>query len=104
MDIKLDGCEKQMLKAIGISGAGISGQHLIATVNGMEEAEFVSILKGLLMMGYVLADKQAFHDLKDVEHAEFRVNASYARDLKEALDPRLKQERKEQRNRRVRRV
>jgi hypothetical protein len=70
----------------------------------MEEAEFVSVLKGLLMMGYILADKQSFHDLKDVEHAEFRVNAGYARDLKEALDPRLKQERKDQKNRRVRRV
>jgi hypothetical protein len=104
MDIKLDGGEKQMLKAIGIGGASISGQHLVATVNGMEEAEFVSVLKGLLMMGYILADKQSFHDLKDVEHAEFRVNAGYARDLKEALDPRLKQERKDQKNRRVRRV
>jgi hypothetical protein len=54
-------------------------------------------------MGYVLADKQSFHDFHDVEHSEFRVNAGYARDLKEALDPRLKRERKDQRNRRVRR-
>ena len=103
MDIKLDGGEKQMLKAIGSDGASLSGHELLETVTGMEEAEFISTLKGLLTMGYILADKQSFHELKDVEHAEFRWNAGYARDLKEALDPRLKRERKEQRNRRVRR-
>ena len=103
MDIKLDGGEKQMLKAIGIGGSALSGKQLLASVNGMEEAEFISVLKGLLMMGYILADKQSFHDLKDVGNSEFRVNAGYARDLKEALDPRLKAERKEQKKRRVRR-
>ena len=104
MDIQLDGVEKQMIKAIGMSGTGTSGEQLITLMPGMEDAEFVSTLKGLLNLGYVLADKQSFHDLKDVANAEFRVNAGYARDLKEALDPRLKAERKEQRNRRVRRV
>jgi hypothetical protein len=103
MEINLDGGEKEILKAAGTSGAPISGKHLLACVGGMEEAELISTLKGLLMMGYLLADKQSFHDLKDVETAEFRLNAGYARDLKEALDPRLRRERKEQKNRRVRR-
>jgi len=103
MDINLDGGEKAMIKAIGMGGTAISGKQLIATAVGMEEAEFVSTLKGLLNFGYVLADKQSFHDLKDVENAEFRVNAGYARDLKEALDPRLKRERNDQKSRRVRR-
>jgi len=103
MDINLDGGEKEILKAIGIGGAAISGKQLLSCVVGMEEAEFLSTLKGLLMMGYVLADKQSFHDFQDIQQAEFRVNAGYARDLKEALDPRLKRERKEQKNRRVRR-
>jgi hypothetical protein len=104
MDIQLDGGEKQMIKAIGIGGTAITGNQLIIAVPGYEEAEFISMLKGLLNLGYILADKQSFHDMKDVEHAEFRVNAGYARDLKEALDPRLKAERKEQKGRRVRRV
>jgi hypothetical protein len=104
MDINLDGGEKEILKAIGTSGAPISGRQLLDTAVGMEEAEFISTLKGLLSFGYVLADKQAFHDFKDVQNAEFRINAGYARDLKEALDPRLKRERKEQKSRRVRRV
>lgn len=69
----------------------------------MEEAEFLDTLRGLLNFGYVLADKQAFHDMEDVEQAEFRVNAGYSRDIKEALDPRLKRARKEQRTRRTRR-
>jgi hypothetical protein len=103
MDINLDGGEKEMIKAIGIGGAGISGKQLVAQVSGMEQAEFLSTLRGLLDFGYVLADKQAFHDLNDVEHAEFRINGSYARDIKEALDPRLKRARQELRKRRARR-
>jgi hypothetical protein len=103
MDINLDGGEKDILKAVGTSGAPLAGKSLLERATGMEEAEFVSTLRGLLNMGYLLADKQSFHNFEDVEHAEFRINTGYARDLKEALDPRLKRERKEQRGRRVRR-
>jgi hypothetical protein len=103
MDINLDGGEKEILKAVGTSGSPMSGKNLLARVTGMEEAEFISTMRGLLMMGYLLADKQSFHTFEDVELAEFRINSGYARDLKEALDPRLKRERKEQRGRRVRR-
>jgi hypothetical protein len=103
MDINLDGGEKDILKAIGTSGAPISGRQLLERAAGMEEAEFISTLKGLLNVGYVLADSQSFHGFKDIENAEFRINAGYARDLKEALDPRLKRERNEVRSRRVRR-
>ena len=103
MDINLDGGEKEILKAIGTGGAALTGHDLLQRVVGMEEAEFISVLKGLMSFGYVLADKQAFHDFKDVANAEFRINAGYARDLKEALDPRLKRERMEQKHRRVRR-
>jgi len=103
MEINLDGGEKEIIKAIGIGGSNISGKMLLDKVSGIEEAEFVSALRGLLMMGYVLADKQSFHNFDDVEHAEFHVNSGYARDLKEALDPRLRRERKEKKNRRVRR-
>ncbi|HEX4085622.1 MAG TPA: hypothetical protein VHY22_11970 [Chthoniobacteraceae bacterium] len=104
MEIKLDGGEKSILKAIGLGGSNVTGRQLLERCEGgMEEAEFVSALRGLLMMGYILADKQSFHDYHDVEVSEFHVNSGYARDLKEALDPRLRQERKNQRNRRVRR-
>jgi hypothetical protein len=103
MDINLDGGEKEILKAIGVGGSNISGKMLLERVTGMDEAEFVSTLRGLMMMGYVLADKQSFHTFDDVEHAEFHVNSGYARDLKEAIDPRLRREKAERKNRRVRR-
>jgi hypothetical protein len=104
MEINLDGGEKLILKAIGLGGTTISGKQLLSRCEGgMEEAEFVSTIRGLLMMGYILADKQSFHDLHDVEVSEFHVNSGYARDLKEALDPRLRKERKDKRDRRIRR-
>lgn len=103
MEINLDGGEKEILKAIGLGGTNTTGIQLLERVPGMDEAEFVSTLRGLMTMGYILADKQSFHDFDDVEHAEFHVNSGYARDLKEAMDPRFRQERRERRNRRVRR-
>jgi len=103
MEINLDGGEKEILKAIGLGGNNCTGKMLLEKAPGMDEAEFVSTLRGLMTMGYILADKQSFHDFEDVEHAEFHVNSGYAKDLKEAMDPRFRRERKEQRNRRVRR-
>ena len=47
MEINLDGGEKEILKAIGIGGSNIPGKQLLERVNGIEEAEFVSILRGL---------------------------------------------------------
>jgi len=103
MEINLDGGEKEVIKALGIGGSGMGGRQLLARVGGMEEAELVSTIRGLVMMGYIVADKQSFTQIEDIEHAEFHVNSGYARDLKEALDPRLRRARKEQRNRRARR-
>jgi len=103
MDINLDGGEKEILKAVGLGGTTITGRQLLERVTGMEEAEFISTLKGLMTMGYLVADKQSFHKMEDVENSEFHVNSGYARDLKEALDPRLRRERLDQKSRRVRR-
>jgi hypothetical protein len=103
MEINLDGGEKEILKAIGLSGTNLPGKLLVERVPNMEAMEFVSTLRGLLMMGYILADKQSFHNLDDIEHAEFHVNSGYSKDLKEAMDPRLRRERKDQKNRRIRR-
>ena len=103
MDINLDGGEKTILKAFGMGGTSDTGKQLLSRVDDMEQMGFVSTLRGLMTMGYVLADKQSFHNYDDVEHAEFHVNSGYARDLKEAMDPRIRRERKEARNRRIRR-
>jgi|SRR5438067_13247797 len=100
MEINLDGGEVQVLKAIGLGGSNVSGDVLIERVAGLEEAELIDTIQGLMMMGYVLADKQAFHDLSDVKKAEFHVNSGYSKALREAIDPRV---RPEKRSRRVRR-
>jgi len=99
-EIHLDGGEVQVLKAIGLSGTNISGEQIIERVSGMEEAEFIDTLQGLMMMGYVLADKQAFHDYEDVKRADFHVNSGYSKALREAMEP---SHRPQKRSRRVRR-
>lgn len=100
LEIHLDGGEIQMIKGIGIGGSSISGESLIERVSSVEEAEFLDTLKGLIMMGYVIADKQSLHNLDDVKRTEFHVNSGYSKALKEATDPRFRQEKKSRRVRR----
>jgi hypothetical protein len=99
-EIHLDGGEVMMLKAMGLGGTSMDGETLIERVPGLEEAEFLDTLRGLIMLGYVNADKRALHDLKDVGNANFHVNSGYSRELREAIDPRR---RPQKRSRRVRR-
>jgi hypothetical protein len=51
-------------------------------------------------MGYLLATKVSIRTLEDVERASFRVNPSYAHDLKDALDPSRRRAAAKQRRRR----
>ncbi len=102
MDINLDGGEKAVLKAIGIGGSGISGKTLLERVTGMEDAELIDTIRGLMTIGYLISDKQSIHEVADIEHAEFNINSGYSRELKEALDPGGRRE-APQRSRRVRR-
>ncbi len=99
-DINLDGGEVNMLKAIGLGGGAVSGEQVVERVTGVALAEFLDTLDGLMMMGYVLADKQSFHTFDDVKVATFHVNSGYSKALKEAIDPRSKPEKKSRRVRR----
>jgi hypothetical protein len=54
----------------------------------------------LISLGYVLCDKVNVRTVDDVERAIFRVNASYAQDLKDALHPGRRREREPRRRRR----
>jgi len=100
-NIHLDGGEVMVLKAIGLGGTIVSGETLLERLHGLEEAEIMDTLRGLIMLGYLMSDKRSLYDLKDVGIANFHVNSGYARELKEALDPRMR--RKPKRSRRVRR-
>ena len=100
-DINLDGGEITILKTLGLSGAQMSGKNLIEKSGEMETAEFIDTLSGLMSLGYVLSDKVNLRVIEDVERASFRVNSSYSRDLKAALNP--GQRREDERERRHRR-
>jgi hypothetical protein len=98
-EINLSGGEITLLKSLGLSGVPTYGKILAEKIDSIEQTEFLNDLTGLIGMGYVLADKVNVRTMEDVEHAVFRVNASYARDLKDALHP----ERREPERRRRRR-
>jgi hypothetical protein len=87
MDINLDGGEISILKALGLGGSEVEGEILIERLPQLEPAELLDSLKCLLMLGYVSADKSSFGSLEDMKKINFRVNSGYAKDLREALDP-----------------
>jgi hypothetical protein len=86
-EIRLDGGEISLLKKIGLSGTQVYGKMLIDRVEGMENAEFLDTLTSLIDQGYVLSNKVNVRSIEDAERAFFRVNASYAKDLREAVNP-----------------
>jgi hypothetical protein len=99
-EINLSGGEITLLKTLGLSGTPFYGKLLVDHVAEMEQAEFLDDLVGLIELGYVLADKVNIRTMEDVERAVFRVNASYARDLKDAIQPGRRREREQRRRRR----
>ncbi len=99
-DIKLDGGEITILKAIGLGGASLAGKMLLTRIHDMETAEFLDCLDGLISFGYVLSNKVNIRTMDDVEKAALRVNQAYVHDLKEAIYPGLTQRRKGRRERR----
>lgn len=86
-EINLSGGEITLLKTLGLSGTPTYGKLLVEKIGEMEQAEFLDELDGLISLGYVISDKVNVRTMEDVERAVFRVNASYARDLKDAIHP-----------------
>ena len=99
-EIHLSGGEITILKAIGLTGTGMAGRFLLDRVEELEAGELIDTLDGLQAMGYILATKVNIRTLEDVGRASFRVNPSYAHDLKDALDPNRRREADKQRRRR----
>jgi hypothetical protein len=84
-EIHLDGGEIGVLKALGLGGTPVFGKLLLERAGEMETAEFLDTLTGLIGQGYVTSNKVNVLKMEDVEHAFFRVNPSYARDLRDAM-------------------
>ena len=99
-EINLSGGEITLLKTLGLSGSPIAGRLLVQRMGEMEPAEFLDELDGLISLGYVLADKVNVRTMEDVERAIFRVNASYARELRDAIQPGRRRDKEQRRRRR----
>ena len=99
-DLHLDGGEISVIKALGMGGSGISGDELLKRVPELVGPELLDVLKDLMMMGYVIADKQSFHNMDELSAVHFHVNSGYAKDLKEAIDPSTREKPKSKRVRR----
>jgi hypothetical protein len=100
-ELHFDGGEITILKTIGTTGAHVCGETLIERAGqGMEEAEFIDCLEGLMQLGYVSCDHSSIRTLEDVQRANFQVNSGYARAIDDALNP---SRRPQKRSRRVRR-
>ena len=87
-EINLDGGEISIIKALGTGGGEIDGETLLERVSELDEAELIDTLKGLIALGYVSSDKNSFHNKEELRKGNFQVNSGYAKDLREALDPR----------------
>jgi hypothetical protein len=102
-EINLSGGEITLLKTMGLSGTSTPGKQLVTRIGEMETAEFLDALNGLISVGYVLSNKVTIASMEDVERTFFRVNASYARDLRDAITPGRRREHDRSRRRRRRR-
>ncbi len=86
-EIQLDGAEISVIKAVGIGAGDMEGSVLLERCADLEFAELSDTVKGLMSVGYLDGDSDAFHNQEEFEKVHFRVNPGYAKDLKEALDP-----------------
>jgi hypothetical protein len=97
-EIKLDGGEITILKTLG--STEMNGKQLVEHLGGMESAEYVDSLSGLMSLGYVLSSKVNVRSKEDIEHASFRVNPAYAHELRDSLNPGRRREQEQTRRRR----
>ena len=99
-EINLSGGEITLLKTLGLSGAAVPGSALLERMAELETGEVIDTLGGLLTMGYVLANRVNIRTAEDIGRAMFRVNQSYARELREALHPGHRESHERRRRRR----
>jgi hypothetical protein len=86
-EINLDGTEITIVKSLGIGSGDVDGKTLMERCRELDLNELMDTLKGLMSVGFVDADSEAFHSEEEFEKVHFRVNSGYAKELREALDP-----------------
>jgi hypothetical protein len=88
-EINLDGGEVSIIKALGMSSTEMLGSDLLERVSmDLAGAEVLDVIKGLMAMGYVDADKSGFYSVDDMKQLYFRINSGYSKDLRDSLAPR----------------
>jgi len=86
-EISLNGGEITILKTLGLSGSTLSGVHLVDRTDGMDGAEFLDTLAGLISMDYVVSNMVNIRTMDQVKKASFRANPAHSRDLRAAVYP-----------------
>jgi hypothetical protein len=86
-EIKLDGGEIAVLKAIGTSGSPIAGKMLLDRLGELAEAELIDTICGLIEQGYVVSNRVNIRLISDVQSSFFRVNPAVAKELRGAMNP-----------------
>jgi hypothetical protein len=99
-DLTLSGGDISVIKALGLTGSAVNGVKLLERLGNMESEELIDTLDGLMMFDYVVSDVQNLRRREDLERANFKVNSTHIRDLREAMNP----QRKEPASRRQRRT
>jgi len=87
MDIYLDGGEVAIVKAIGLGGTVATGEMILDRAKNLDIYEAMDVLKGLMLIGYVISDRDSFRDNDDFREAEFHLNSGYTKALRNAIDP-----------------
>ena len=98
-EINLNGGDISIVKTIGLGGTSISGAQLLERID-MEEAELIDALEGLIVLGYVQANRIGIRTIDAVRGASFRVSQAHARELRDAVYPSRRKEDKGRRRRR----
>ena len=96
-ELNLDGSETTIIKAIGVNGGEINGETLMERAVGLDAAEVLETLQGLISVGYVNCDKNQLQDVDAMKKAKFHVNSGYSKELKQALDPQPEPQRRRRR-------
>ena len=91
-EISLSGGDTTVLKAIGMSGAPIKGNMMIERLgDDLDIGDLIDTLDGLMMFDYIISTTDRFRSIEDVEKADFKINPSCAKELRDAVSGRTRE-------------
>ncbi len=100
LGIHLSGGDISILKALGLSGSPLPGHLLLHRLGDTDERELIETIQSLVNMDYVISSKANVVKIEDVQRSTFRVNSSYADELRDAIRPGRRTEERTRRRRR----